>query len=452
MAWGLQRFFGTGLNARLLRSSAWSALGHVVYQAVRFGSNLILTRLLFPEAFGLMALIMVFVLGLEMFSDVGTAVSIQRSKNGDDPDFLNTAWTLQVIRGGLLWIACCAISWPVSIFYNEPFLAVALPVSGLTLLLSGLNPTKIQTATRHLAVGRYTILALLTQIISLVFSIVLAWWFRSTWALVVSGVFSAFVYLVLMTVFLEGNRNRFRWHKAALGELVTFGRWILLSTLCGFILTQGDKAVLGKYLTADNLGIYNIGFFLATFPTALAAAVTNKMLIPMYRERPPAASAQNYAKIRKARFALTGFLFILQLPLVFGGVVIVEMLYDSRFWLAGPIVVVMACLNIPNIITITYSPAALAAGDSQRHFTFQFVRATLYIAFFLFGVSTLGLVGAFLGQLAAHVATYPVLVWLARKHSAWDGAHDMIWFGAGLCLSGAALWINRGALSELSLL
>ncbi len=452
MALGLHKFFGTGLNARLVRSSTWSALGHVVYQAVRFGSNLVLTRLLFPEAFGLMALIMVFVAGLEMFSDVGTAVSIQRSERGDDPDFLNTAWTLQAIRGVLLWLACCAISWPVSVFYNEPFLAAALPVSGLTLMIAGFNPTKIQTATRHLTVGRYTILSLVTQLISLVFSIGLAWWFKSTWALVAGGVISAFVYLVLMTVFLQGERNRFRWHRDSFGELITFGRWIFLSTLCGFALSQGDKAILGKYLTADDLGIYNIGFFLATFPAALAAAVTNKMLIPMYRERPPAAAVQNAAKIRKARYTLTGCLFLLQMPLVFFGVFIVEALYDPRFWLAGSVVVVVACLNIPNIVTITYSPAALAAGDSKRYFKFQLIRAVFYIAFFLIGVSTFGLVGAFLGQIAAHIATYPAIVWLARKHSAWDGVHDMIWLGLGLFLGSVALWMNQNAVSELSLL
>ncbi len=452
MAWGLQHFTGSGLNARLLRSSTWSALGHVYFQIVRFGSNLILTRLLFPEAFGLMALIMVFVLGLEMFSDVGTAVSIQRSERGDDADFLNTAWTLQAIRGVLLWLACCAISWPLSVFYNEPFLALALPVSGLTLLFSGLNPTKIQTATRHLNVGQYTILSLLAQLTSLAFSIGLAWWFRSTWALVVGGVISSIVYLFLMTVFLKGERNRFRWHKESFGELITFGRWIFLSTLCGFALSQGDKAILGKYLNADGLGVYNIGFFLATFPTAFAAAITNKVLIPMYRERPPAESKENAKNIQKARYLLTACLFVLQIPLVFFGVLLVEVLYDPRFWLAGPVVVVVACLNIPSIVTITYSPAALAAGDSKRHFTYQLIRAVLYVTFFLIGVNTFGLFGAFLGQLVALVATYPAIVWLARKHSAWDGMHDLIWLGVGFLVTCLALWTNQAALSELSLL
>ena len=83
------------------------------------GNHLILTRLLFPELFGLMALVNTFIQGLILFSDIGIKPSIIRSPRGDDPTFFNTAWTLQVIRGFGLWIGCCLIAWPVSQFYDN---------------------------------------------------------------------------------------------------------------------------------------------------------------------------------------------------------------------------------------------------------------------------------------------------------------------------------------------
>ena len=103
----MQKFRGSSLTARALRSALFTLGGFGSAQLIRLASNLILTRLLFPEAFGMMALTMVFLQGLQMFSDVGVAPAIQQSKRGDDADFLDTAWTIQVVRGLCLWLAAC---------------------------------------------------------------------------------------------------------------------------------------------------------------------------------------------------------------------------------------------------------------------------------------------------------------------------------------------------------
>ncbi|MAO27784.1 MAG: polysaccharide biosynthesis protein, partial [Roseovarius sp.] len=97
-------FTGSGLMARLMRSGSWVLIGYGGSQAIRLASNLILTRLLFPEAFGLMALVSVVTVGLMMFSDVGVGPSIAQSKRGDDPAFLDTAFSIQILRGALLWL------------------------------------------------------------------------------------------------------------------------------------------------------------------------------------------------------------------------------------------------------------------------------------------------------------------------------------------------------------
>jgi len=89
---------------RVMRGAAFTSGGFVLSQGMRFASNLILARLLFPEAFGLMALMT----GLTMLSDTGVPQSIMQNKRGEDPDFLNTAWTLNLMRGVVLWLIACA--------------------------------------------------------------------------------------------------------------------------------------------------------------------------------------------------------------------------------------------------------------------------------------------------------------------------------------------------------
>ena len=82
---------GAGTFGRVARGLSWTVVGFSASQVLRFAANLALTRLLFPDAFGLMALVQVFVTGLVMFSDVGLGQSVMQNKRGDEDDFLNTA-------------------------------------------------------------------------------------------------------------------------------------------------------------------------------------------------------------------------------------------------------------------------------------------------------------------------------------------------------------------------
>ncbi len=438
------------LLARAARSSALTVAGFASSQVIRLATNLILTRLLFPEAFGMMALVSVVLVGLGQFSDIGIGPSIMQSKRGDERDFLNTAWTIQAIRGVLLFLVACLLAWPAARFYGEPQLLSLLPVAALTLLITGFNPTSLETAHRHMRLGRLTVIDISTQIIGVLVAIILAWWLRSVWALVISGVVSALIQLWFYRVFLPGIRNHFRWEPAARHELIRFGKWIFLSTVCGFIFSQSDKIVLGKYLDLGAFGIYNIGFFLASFPLMLGSMVNQKIVIPIYRQCPPAESRENFLALRRMRMAMTGALIVLVTLFSALGVWLVGLLYDPRYQGAGAVVVLLALMQLPTIIQLTYDQAALAAGDSRRFFVLTLARATFMIAGLVGGLEVAGLFGAIIGQGLARAAVYPVTVWLARRVGAWDPLHDAV-FGA-LALAGAALalWLNLDAVVALA--
>ncbi|KPP85341.1 MAG: Membrane protein involved in the export of O-antigen and teichoic acid [Rhodobacteraceae bacterium HLUCCO07] len=443
-------FGGESVVARAARSAGLTIVGFGTNQVLRLASNLILTRLLFPEAFGTMALISVFLMGLNQFSDVGVSPAIMQSKRGDDRDFLDTAWTIQVMRGLALFAVACAIAWPVSVLYELPELALMLPVSALTLILTGFLPTRMDSAQRHLRVGRLTVLDIANQVIGIGAAVLLAWWWQSVWALVVSGVLGSVAQLVLHHLFLPGGSNRFRWEPAAARELIGFGKWIFLSTVAGFALTQADKLLIGKYLALDLFGVYNIGFFLASFPLLMGGMLVRRILIPVYREWPPRESAANFARLRRMRLMVSGALFGLVAVLALGGVWIVDLLYDPRYAMAGAVVVVIACMQVPQIIALTYDQAALAAGDSKRFFVLAGSKATAMVAALVIGLEWAGLFGALIGQGVAMVAVYPVVIWLSRSTGAWDRLHDVGFALLGLVLIALAFWLNAEAVAELA--
>jgi hypothetical protein len=129
---------------------------------------------------------------------------------------------------------------------------------------------------------------------------------------------------------------------------------------------------------------------------------------------------------------------------------LVELLYDSRYYQAGAIVVIIACMQVPQIIVLTYDQAALAAGDSKRFFVLAATRAIIMLSALFIALETYGLVGALFSIGLAMLVIYPVVVWLARHMGAWDPLHDISFAILGLGVIIVSLWVNWGAIAELA--
>lgn len=437
------------LIQRLLRGAALTSGGFLIAQALRFGSNLIVARLLFPEAFGLMALLTMILMGLTLLSDTGVQQSIMGNPRGDDPDFLNTAWTLNAARGILLWLLACALAWPAAQFYSAPDLLLIVPVGALSLILAGLAPTRIYTAQRHLILGRIITIELIAQIVGIALMIALAWSLGSVWALVWGALATAAIKLALEWTWVPGPGNRLRWESTAARALLTFGGWILLSSAFGFLMAQGDRAVLGRVLSIEGLGIYNIAWFLASFPILLANSLIGRLLIPAYRETAAANDPAQDQRIRRLRMGLTGTIAALLVALALSGPWLVAVLYDDRYILAGPMIVMIASASLMPLVTLTYDQAALARGESMRFFQMMALRGSLYMAFFIAGVALAGLPGALAGQALAALVAYPFMARFAAQMGVRDARHDRIFLATALIASAIAIALHLDRITPL---
>ncbi|WP_370241505.1 oligosaccharide flippase family protein [Pararhodobacter marinus] len=437
------------LTGRIMRSSMFTIAGFGFQQAIRFGSNLILARLLFPEAFGTMALVTVLLIGLTMLSDLGIQPAIQSSKRGDEPDFLNTAWTLNMIRAVVLFAAACALAWPMAWFYDEPMLLQLIPVAAISMLLLALEPTRAETASRHMLLGRVTILEISAQVISIAAMLLLAWWTQSIWALVVGNLVNAGARATLAWVILPGIVNRPRIEKEAAHELVHFGRWIFFSTMAGFLVLQSDKLILGRFLSMEELGLYNIGFFLAGFPLMLGQLLVQRLMIPIYRSSPPSESHENFRHLRRIRFMLSVMLFLGVAPLALGGVYIVDLLYDARYAQSGAVTMLVSMALLPQMLGLTYDQVTLASGDSRGFFTLNATRAVVLVVLLMVLVPMLGIPGAPISMAATALISYPLQVRLARKYGAWDPLHDVVMASAAAALLTAMLMLHGERLAAI---
>lgn len=430
------------ITARVLRGSAVSSFGYAAGQALRLASNLILTRLLFPEDFGLMALVSMVVIGVFMISDLGLIPSVMQSKRGDDPLFLETAWSVKLILHGFYFTLLCLLALPVARFYDAPMLAQLIPAVAVGVLISGLVSSNVEHAMRHIRVVPGVAIEIGSQTVALIFMIVFAWATASIWALALGQVVAAIVKVLISRAMLPGPALRPRWDPAAVRELVGFGKWIMLSSAASFVLNQGDKVVLGKYLTMQMLGIYNIAFFLASFPMALANNICGSIMIPVYRDTPPHASRANFRTVRRMRMGLSLLVMAMIGVMGLAGPLIVGLLYDSRYDEAGRIVSLITCAQIPLLLGMTYPAAAFAAGDSRGPSMLNMLRAVVQVGAFVLGVELGGLAGAIIAQALSGWLVHLAIIMLAVRHRVWDVLHDLLFALVGLGLTGLILFLH----------
>ena len=426
------------LKRQALAGSVWTIGSAGVGNVLRLAGNLILTRLLFPEAFGMMVMVNVVMQGLHMFSDVGIGPSIIQHKRGDDPDFLNTAWTIQIFRGIGLFIAACALAYPLAMYRQQPMLMYLLPVTALTALISGFNSTAPGQLHRHMRIGPITLLELGYQAVNITVMIIIAFIWPTVWALVLGGLAASVAQLIATHTILSQGRNRLWWDREAVAYLVRFGRWIFISTAFTFLAGQGDKLILGGFLSDRDLGLYGIAFWLSMFAVEIIRKLTSKVLFPTYSRLADADPHQLHRRIRRVRITvLLAILPWLCVLAVWGGD-IVRFLYDPRYHDAGWILRALAVGGIFEVVALTCSPVLLAVGDSFRHMVPIITRCIMLTVAMLVGYRLGGQSGLIVGVASASILNYPVVAWAVNKYRAWTPGLDL------LCLIGCMVFIALG--------
>ncbi len=398
-----------------LKGAAWTIIGYGASQILRFCSNLVLTRLLFPEVFGLMNLVIVFITGLHLFSDLGINASVIQNERGDEPEFLNTAWTLQVGRGILLWLCCFLIAYPAAQFYKEPRFLWLIPIVGLNTLISGFNSTYLFTLNRHLSVKTLALYELSGQVVGIAVMLLWAWISPSIWALIASGLISSIFQLCLSHWINRGVTNRFAWDKNALKELISFGKWLFLSTAIYFLSAQSDRLILGKLFPLQMLGVYSIAFALSDIPRQVVFAVTTKVVYPVYARLVELPRVEFRAKVVAHR-QLMLLISAVGLGLLVGlGDLVIKLLYDNRYSAAGWMFPLLALGVWPLVLIQTIDRALWAIGKPQ-YWTFgSFLSFLVYIFGIPLGAhSPLHEVGAVLA-----VAVSNVPIWLVILYGLW---------------------------------
>lgn len=413
------------IKKRAINSSFWVLTGQIGNQLLRLGSNLIMTRLLVPEMFGLMALVFVFMSGVSMLSDVGLRANIIQSKRGNTQLFLNTAWSVQVVRGFILFTVLLIISTVLNSLVNaglisaestyaNPQLPMLIAVTGLTAVISGFNSINLQLLNRNLMMARVTLIELISQLTGILTMIAIAIFWREVWVLVIAAIVSASTKLLLSHKYTEGVAARFMFDRQSWNEIFNFGKWIFVGSVLGFLLNSGDRLILAGYLSAETLGVYSIAFLLAGACKELFKKLINSVFFPAISEitrSDPEDAKKIYYKVRLRVDAITmsaaGFLMA-------SGSLIISFLYDERYYAAGWMLELLSL----SLLFIGFSMAGMllmAKGNSKSYSVMIFFSVAFLFTLLPLAYQNFGLYGAIIVIALNQFVDIPVTFYYLKK-------------------------------------
>jgi O-antigen/teichoic acid export membrane protein len=271
------------IKSKAVRGSIALGIGTVFQRAIRMGRIMVLARLLVPGDFGLVAIIMMVMQMLELITDAGVRLSIIQNKDGANLSYLNAAWWFQIVRGIGLFIVSFVFAPYVGIFYDNPTLTDLLRVSSLSILFDGLVSPRVHLLEREFRFGKWTLLFQASAIVGTLVTVVLAYYLRSVWSIVL-GTVTERIILCLFSYILLPFRPKLEFHKNSISDLFKFARGMFGLPVLNLIARQGDVFVLGKLVTPAILGGYYLALQLAEQLSSLFSSVVIPVLLPSFSE------------------------------------------------------------------------------------------------------------------------------------------------------------------------
>jgi O-antigen/teichoic acid export membrane protein len=392
---------------KIVSAGIWTAGAYGIELTTRLISNVVLTRLLFPEAFGLVAASTSLIVGLTLVSDLGVRALVIQSPHGDQEDFLRSAWVFQASRGLILWSilalvcgllaipAVRAVFAPDSVFANPsfPLLTVAL---GFGLVLGGLESASIALNLRLLNYRSVAVVDLAGKILPVPIMIGLSLLYPSVWVLVAGSFAGGILRVALSHTLVPGPRMALKWSAEHFREIVAFGKWITVSSIASFVGSQSDIILLGFLLPGAGLGVYFIARTLTDAIEGLLerlnATLTLPVLSQVLRDNPDNLRNRYY----RFRLPIDVIAAAGAGALVASANDLVALLYDPRYAQAGPMLQLLALGLFLYPIQIIRS-AFTAIGRTRSVATVSMIQATSLIGCLLFGFLTFGTLGAVAG-------------------------------------------------------
>jgi lipopolysaccharide exporter len=300
--------------SRAVKGGGWVIVSRISQQLLSTARLIILARLLAPEDFGLMGIILLTMATINMFTQTGFQDALVQ-KRKDIASYLNAAWTLGIVRGLLLFALLYFGAPYVASFFNRPDAADLLRVAAVSLVVVAVTNIGTVYFVKELDFRKQFTLEIIGTLVGTVLAVWFALQYRNVWALVI-GRLSGDITRCLLSYVMQPYKPGISFDIAKAKDLWGFGKHVFGIKILHFFGLYGDDAFVGKVLGAVALGFYQMAYRIASMVATEFGDLIGKVAFPAYSKL-----QDNAVKLRGGYFKSIQVISLFVFPIT-GGIIV----------------------------------------------------------------------------------------------------------------------------------
>jgi O-antigen/teichoic acid export membrane protein len=399
------------IKQKAVKGIFWSGAQIWGGRAVSLLMFILLSRLLNPEAFGLVAMASLFLQFIQTFEDQGFGDAIVQRVDLQ-PEHLDTAFWTNLGIGCILTLICISCSGLIARLFHQPQLESIILWLSITFVLSGLSNTQQAILRRQLGFKELALRSFSAIFVSGVIGVVLAFLGFGVWSLVAQGLINGVIGVVVLWS-VSHWRPSFRFSKKHFRDLISFGSNIIGINILNFLNGHADDLLIGYFLGPTILGFYTIAYKLLTTMTELLTSVTNAVALPTF------SRLQNDSeRLQRAFYQAVHYTSLISFPAFIGVAIvapeIIPTFFGPQWTLSIPVLQILAFIGILHSIFYFHNSLVIALGKPSWRFRMILLNAVTNVIGFLlvvrWGIIAVAAVYVVRGYLVS-----PIEFWMVRK-------------------------------------
>jgi PST family polysaccharide transporter len=381
------------MKEKLFIGVFWLGTAKIIINCLALISTIVLARLLTPEDFGLVAIVLALLAIIEAVTDLSLASALIHLKSLTEYHF-HTAWSLNFVRGLIMAAIFASASSMIADYYDDPRLVNIMLIISLSIMVSGLTNPKIVVLTKSLVFWQEFAVTVSQKLMAVVVSIFVAIYFRSYWALV-AGVITSQVIGVLVSYLIIPYKPKFSF--VHIRDIWSFSIWLTLGKIVNTLNWKFDQLVIGSYLGNKTLGFYAVGDNLAGMPTREAIQPLENTLFPGFSH-----IAHDKNRLRAAYVKAQSLITAIALPLGIGFALVAQSLIPlvmgEKWQPAIQVVEIIAGVYVLQTIGSQAQPLAMALGYTKAIFKRDLAMFIIRLPVIILSLIYFGLFGLLIGR------------------------------------------------------